>query len=264
MTILRLCIDYTVPSPKIQRWIVLPDPHIPVHDTKAVAAIESLMKDYRFDGWICLGDLMDFNCISSHNLNNLRAVEGQRIQSDYKIAAKFLDSQATILRKKTPAAKMILLEGNHGQRILRYIDAHPQLEGMIEIPNALELERRKIEWVPCWSKGDIYKVGKASFGHGRYISDGHAKKHVTVYGTSFFYGHTHSVDSYSLTRHGSQTPIGQSLGHLCLPQAYMQGTPDKWQTAFAVFDFLPSGEFQHQFIRINNHQFVYNNKIYGG
>jgi hypothetical protein len=64
---------------------------------------------------------------------------------------------------------MVLIEGNHDQRILRYIDAHPATEGMLEVPIALELDRRGIDWIPFWSKGDVYKIDKATFGHGRYI-----------------------------------------------------------------------------------------------
>jgi hypothetical protein len=43
---------------------------------------------------------------------------------------------------------------------------------------------------------------------------------------------------------------------------YMQGAPDKWQQAFAVFEFMPDGEYGYSVIRINNHRFVYGGKIY--
>jgi predicted phosphodiesterase len=249
---------------KLRRVIVLPDPHIPVHDTRSIGAVEDMMSDHRFDGWICLGDLLDFNCISSHNINNLRAVEGQRIQADYKVAAEFLDRQAAILRKNNKNCRIILLEGNHDFRIIRYIDAHPQLEGLIEVPLALRLKGRGIAWVPYWSEGEVYKVGKATFIHGRYCNDHHAKKHLQGYGTSIFYGHTHDVQAYSLPRHGPETPIAQSLGRLCLPQQYMQGRPDRWQQAVAIFEFMPNGEFQYQVLRINDHTFSYNGKVYRG
>jgi predicted phosphodiesterase len=248
-------------SKQLSRWLVIPDTHIPFHDKKSLTAIEKLMADYKFDGWLHLGDLMDFNSISSHNLNNLRAVEGQRILSDYKIAAEFLDRQQGIVRKNNPHAKFVVIEGNHDQRILRYIDAHPQLEGLIEVPINLDFKRRGIEWIPYWSEGKIFKIGKAVFIHGRYCTDLHAKKHVMRYGADTFYAHVHDVQSYSLEQYG-QTLIGQSLGCLCLPQAYMRGAPDRWQQAVAIFEFLPDGNFQYQVLRIVNHKFSYNNRIY--
>ena len=119
---------------KIRRWIVLPDIHLPYHDRDSLAAVEKMMGDYKFDGWLCLGDLMDFNVISNHNLNNLRVVEGQRIMSDYRIVNEFLDRHQAIIRKNNPKAQFVLIEGNHDQRILRYIDANPAVEGMLEVP----------------------------------------------------------------------------------------------------------------------------------
>jgi hypothetical protein len=44
----------------------------------------------------------------------------------------------------------------------------------------------------------------------------------------------------------------------------MQGRPDKWQTAFAVFDFMPDGNFQYQVIRIHDHKFSYGGRLYMG
>jgi hypothetical protein len=44
----------------------------------------------------------------------------------------------------------------------------------------------------------------------------------------------------------------------------MQGRPDRWQQAVAVFEFMPDGEFQYQVLRINEHKFVHNGKEYEG
>jgi hypothetical protein len=242
--------------PKIQRYIVLPDIHCPYEDKKSLAAVESLMGDYFFDGYIQIGDLLDLDCISSHNIGNLRGVENKRIFDDYKVAVALLDRHQSIIRKRNKNARFVVLEGNHEYRLTRFIDANPSLAGLIEIPFALDFERRKIEWIPYWSTGEVLQIGKAMFGHGKYINDGHAKKHVMRYGSDFFYGPTHDIQSYSLEQYG-KTLIGQSLGCLCLPQQYMHGAPDKWSQAFAVFEFLPSGFFDYRVVRIHDHKFVY-------
>jgi hypothetical protein len=49
-----------------------------------------------------------------------------------------------------------------------------------------------------------------------------------------------------------------------LPQEYQRGAPDKWQQAFAVFEFLDDGSFNYHVVRINNHRFAYNGKVYAG
>ncbi len=235
----------------IKRWIVLPDIHIPLEDKRSLLAVEKMMADFRFDGWLQLGDFMDFDCISSHNKNNLRAVEGKRLMLDYEHAAKFLDRHQAIIRANNKNAEFVILEGNHSFRVERYIDANPALEGMVEVPTALEFDRRRIKWVPYWSKGTTFKIGKATFIHGRYGGEHHAKKHVNKFGCNIFYGHIHDVQTYSAEMLGQEnTMVGQSLGCLCLPQKYMRGAPDKWQQAFAVFEFFPDGFFSYTVIRI--------------
>jgi hypothetical protein len=44
----------------------------------------------------------------------------------------------------------------------------------------------------------------------------------------------------------------------------MRGAPDKWQQAFAVFEFLPDGNFTYNVVRIFKHRFIYNGKVYEG
>ncbi len=248
---------------KLKRVIVLPDIHAPYEDKLSLAAVEKLMADLRIDQYIQLGDFMDFDCISSHNKNNLRAVEGKRLMKDYESAAKILDRHQAIIRKNNRDAEFVIIEGNHDQRIERYIDANPALEGMVEVPTALEFGRRKIKWVPFWSKGSIHTVGKANFIHGKYGGEHHAKKHVSKYGCNIFYGHIHDVQTYSAELLGmDNTLVGQSLGCLCLSPQWMQGSPDKWQQAFAIFEFLPDGHFTYNVVRIFKHRFIYNGKVY--
>src|SRR6516164_5195570 len=99
---------------KIERWIVLPDLHVPEHDTESLNAVNQFMGEHEWDGLIYLGDVLDMNCISSHNENNLRAVEGQRLLEDYRIAdEEIIKPHENIIRKSNPTARIAWLEGNH-------------------------------------------------------------------------------------------------------------------------------------------------------
>lgn len=252
---------------QIKRVLVLPDTqiyesngHVDGLDLETWEAVKKLIRDYKWSECVQIGDFMDFNCISSHNIDNLRAVEGQRIQKDYWAGNKILDE----LQEALGRAKLTIIEGNHEHRMERMIDKLPVLEGSVEIEQGLRFEKRKINYVKGWSKGSIYRIGKASFFHGMYTNDHHAKKTVTQYGTNIFYGHTHDVQSYSQVLRGKdKTIIGQSLGCLCkydLP--YMRGRPSKWQQAVTVFEFFPDGFFTYQVIGIYKHRFLYNGKVY--
>jgi hypothetical protein len=225
-------------------------------------AVETYMGEHPWDEVVYLGDLMDWDFISKHNIDNPRSKEKRRIHDEYLYASEFLDRH----QRLAPKAKFTLIEGNHDYRIEAYIDKHPEEEGTLEVQTGLQLIKRKIKWVRYWSKGELHKIGHAIFIHGRYTTQYHARKHVDAYGTNVFYGHTHDVQYISKELLGdNKTIAGQSLGCLCrYDQSYMQGKPNKWQQAFGVFEFFPDGFFQYNVIRIFKHRFRADGKTYEG
>lgn len=237
----------------MKRVLVIPDLQLPYEDKKSLNAVEQYMGDHEWDEVIQIGDFMDFDIISSHNKENLRAISGKTIDKDYEYGNAVLDRW----QKLAPKAKFTIIEGNHEFRMERYIDANPVLEGKMEVPGGLNLNRRGIKWIPYWSKGDVYRVGKASFIHGTYVNQYHAKKHLEAYDTSVFYGHVHSVQSFSKVQKKGKPMIAQSLGCLCeLNQGYMRGRPSNWVHAFAVFYIQDNGNFNHFVVQVVDHKFV--------
>lgn len=246
---------------KTKSVLVIPDLQIPYHDPKSLEAVHKLMKDYKWDEVVCIGDFLDFDSISSHNKDNLREISGKTVFKDYGVGNRILDKW----QKLCPRAKFTLIEGNHEYRVERYIDANPQMEGMIEVPIGLKLKERGFNWVPFWSQGKTYDIGKATFIHGRATTQFHTKHMAYRYGRNVFYGHTHDIQQYSVEQDGKDNVfVGQSLGCLCLPQRYMRGQPTKWQQAISVFHFFEDGLFNYEVVRIFKNRFFYNGKVYGG
>lgn len=248
----------------IEHGIVLPDLHVPYEDARTLEAVYKYIQDVKPSWVVQLGDFMDFDCISSHNTGKLRIIEGKRIDKDYKHGNTLLDN----LRCAARSARNTILEGNHDERVQRYIDQHPETEGMLEVPLGLDLASRDIEWVPFWSnKRAIKRIGHAAFIHGLYCNDHHAKRHVQDFGESIFYGHTHDFQCYSKVMQGdNKTYVGQSLGCLCkYEQQYLQGRPTKWQQGFAHFVMRDKGFYTYYPIMIFEHKFVgANGKEYKG
>ena len=149
----------------IETWIILPDIHASVdgcHDANALACVEEFMASRKWDGYLNLGDLFDFGIISSHNKDNLRAVEGGRILEKYRVADAILTKHENIIRGNNPEARMVLLEGNHCFRIEHLIDANPAIEGSLEVEKVLDLNKRRIEWIRSWSKGELFALGNCA------------------------------------------------------------------------------------------------------
>lgn len=242
----------------VRSMIVLPDMQTPYHDPKALAVVEKYMANHKWDIYLNLGDFMDFDCISDFNKNKPRLVEGKRLYRDYDIANEVLDRHQAIIRKKNPKARFVLLEGNHEERMVRYLDSFPQLEGLFEVPIGLRLEERGFEWIESWSAGKVFTVGHANFIHGQYINRYHASKMVDTYSEPIFYGHTHDMMCFpKLLKAQGKIIVGQSLGCLCeYNQSYMKGKPSNWQQGFGVFYFLPNGNFTYYTPRIIDHQFI--------
>ena len=246
--------------------MVIPDVHVPFQDDRSLNALEGYMADNRFDEVIYIGDLLDFGQISKFNQGSPKE-ESHKLSDDYKIAGKILDRHISLIRKNNRKAKFTLLEGNHEERIERWIAKNPQVEDMIEVSVGLKLGERGINWVRSWSKGELYKIGKAYFIHGLYTNQYHSQKMVNNFGVNIYYGHTHDHQSFSKVLKGKDKTIeGMSLGCICeYEQNWMQGKPNNWQQGFGVFHFdKDTGHYNMSFVRIFNHSFISpEGKFYG-
>ena len=86
------------------------------------------MADNRFDEVIYIGDLLDFNQIAKFTKGQ-PIQESRNLNEDYKIAGKILDRHISIIKKNNKRAKFTLLEGNHEERIERWVNQNPQAKG---------------------------------------------------------------------------------------------------------------------------------------
>lgn len=246
----------------IKRVLVLPDAHTPNHDVKTHQVVLKFMRDVEFHECVDLGDFMDFEEISKFSMNMLRTLEGKRLLRNYDIANRVLDERLEALGKK---CKYVLLEGNHDYRMTVLIDKAPQFEGMLEVETNLHLAERKITWVPSWSKNEMYQVGKLHFMHGDFIGKYHASRMVDTYDVNLVYGHTHDHQVYEKSTKGIKTPkVAMSLGYLADPNklTYTRNRPNNWSQMIGVAEIREDGNFNMTPIRIINHQFSYNGKVY--
>lgn len=216
------------------------------------------MAAHTWDGLLYIGDFLDCVSVSGHDEFNLKDREGRRLKDEFDIANEILDRHQWLIWENNPYAQFVFLEGNHEERVARYINKNPELAGLIDVPICLRLKERGFQWVEAWTKSEDFKIGKATFTHGRKTGQYHAKQMVTDYGRSIFYGHTHDMMCIPIAHKGKdEIMVGQSIGCLCeyeLP--YMKGRASRWQQGFMVLYVLPDGRFTYYTPRIFEHEFV--------
>lgn len=241
--------------------LVLPDMHGKYVDTRAMKAICSYARTRDWDSVVQLGDLCDFDAVSHWNKGKIRKQMGKVVKDEYDFVNCQLDNLACATKK----APLTVLQGNHDYWIEMYLDAQPELVGLLEMEECLFFKDRGINFVKFWEFGTQHTIGHAHFIHGHYVTKYHARRHAEVYGTNIFYGHTHDIQSYSYERQGDNaTYVGQSLGTLSqYNMVYTRGKPNKWQQAFAIFYVMPDGYFWYNVVRIFDGGFVVEGKYYG-
>lgn len=244
---------------RAKRYFVSGDAHVLLKDNKVGgvdlltnnAVVSFLEEEGPFDGYVNLGDAFDMNVISSHNLGNLRAVRGESVGGQYRAGNAYLTQHWKAAGKPT----FHLIEGNHENRVERYINANPELEGLVDldknIPSFVKLTK-------FWTDHELLNIGKATFIHGINTGARQVSQALRDYGTNVFMGHTHRRELMSLRYYGpDSTKVAESLPCLCeYGQPYLKGRPTQWQQGFAVFYFYPNGNFNYYVTSIFDHAFI--------
>lgn len=168
----------------LQRLLLVPDTHAPYHDKRAWALMIRAATDFKPDLLVCIGDFIDCYSVSSHSKSPTRA---RRLPEEIASALALLDQLDGL-----EASRKIYVEGNHEDRLRRYInDEAPELFGLIDIPRLLRLPSRGWEFVRY---RDDVRIGKVYFTHdvgtsGRYAT----YKALDTYQHSVVIGHLHRI-----------------------------------------------------------------------
>lgn len=137
-----------------KRILVIPDSQIrPGDNTEFLSFIGQYAVDMRPDIIVHLGDFADMPSLSSHDKAGSKSMEGMRYKLDISTAKDAMitllqpikDEQARLKRNKDKQWKprMVMLLGNHENRINRAIHNDPKLEGLISVE---DLEYAKFGW----------------------------------------------------------------------------------------------------------------------
>lgn len=137
-----------------KRILVIPDSQIrPDDNTEFLSFIGQYAVDMQPDIIVHLGDFADMPSLSSHDKAGSKSMEGMRYKADINAAKdaminllkpiKDLQKKQKDQKQKIWKPRMVMLLGNHENRINRAIQNDPKLEGLISVE---DLEYAKFGW----------------------------------------------------------------------------------------------------------------------
>jgi len=209
--------------------MIVGDLHTPFQDKKTLTAIEHFWDEFQPDLEIYNGDIGDFYSISTFDKNPSRLFD---FQKELDAVRAWLNHRA----EKNPGARRILDDGNHEDRMRRWLwKKGPELSSLrsLDLDALLGLDELQMERLAYNSVIDLlgYRIQ-----HGNKTSKSNAYPvNVSRYmavgtGSSGLCGHTHRFSQYAWTdSRGSHSYIESG----CLCRFDMEYSPfPNWQQAF--------------------------------
>ena len=235
----------------INRAIVIPDQHFPIHDRKAVKVVLKAIDLIKPDIFINLGDVGEWSSVSNHKYKRRKRppIEYQlpEIEKEIKAVNQQIDRFDEALEKVGCKEKHILA-GNHDEWLDAFVEENPYLD-QYTFRNACKWD----------SRGYIYKkynevltIGKLSFIHGAYTGN-HTRTHLTRYLTNIMYGHVHDVGRLALTSlegNISAWAMGCLKDMSAEKNTWLKGRLHNWSHAFGIVHFYKNGDFQVEVVDI--------------
>lgn len=206
---------------------------------------------------IIMGDFLSMNCLSDWDKNKRRVMENQRYKLELDAGNDALDrlfAPLLALQERQRRSKhsqytpiIVYLEGNHENRVDRYLDVEPVMEGQIGIYKDLYLEDRGIEYIKY---KDHYEINGVLFTHipiqanGKAIGNPNvAQKALKLYNGSIVFAHTHTLDTAGEHRHGA-AHLNQALCAGCFFEhvdEYAKGSrTDYWRGVIELNIYGPN------------------------
>jgi predicted phosphodiesterase len=253
--------------PKLETWVVLHDIHYPKTDWSTFEAILEFINANKVHGCILGGDELDNEEISHHTKNKPL----YRERASFKRNTEGFDKRILQpLERALGRANKVWIVGNHDRFEHDLIEEQPELEGIIERPEALQLEKRGWEVIPL---GHAYKLGELNVIHGEILTGiGNqtgafpARKAVELYGANVLAGHTHAPQSFAKI-----SPVEAKKKYMAwiapivgdVNPSYLRNRPTAWLNGFTIVEIRDKGLFNLYPVIIVDGQFSFAGKLYG-
>ena len=240
--------------------LIVNDTQFPFADYKTLLPVGKFWNDFAPDLEIYNGDTLDFYGCSDFSKNPSRLFN---LQDEIDETHRWLAGRA----EANPDARRILIQGNHEDRLRRWLwKKGPELSSLrsLEFDSLLRLDELKMESLPYMSAVDFlgYRVEhgwKASGGDTPYPINV-SRYMATKTGSSGLCGHTHRASVYCWTN-ASGTHSYTENGCLCSMESMEYAANPNWQQAFSI-GTVWKGKLHTQLVQIYPDGFAVNGEWY--
>lgn len=238
-----------IPENKI---LVLSDIHFPYHCKKSIMLALRYGKQHNVDAILLNGDILDFYQLSKFTKDYRK----KDIEDELAIFRFFIDQ----LKQRFPEATIYYKEGNHEQRLGRFIMEHAQrFGGLINLENLVNFKDHGVVYL----KDNIgVKVGKLSIIHGHEIRAGMgvvniARTYYMKAQSNILFGHWHQNQEYITKNLDGHIQGAWAQGCLCrLDSEYTYGI-NQWVNGFSIVERMNSqGDFRVTLKKIINEEII--------
>jgi hypothetical protein len=238
--------------------------HIPAHDERAYNLMLDVASDLpRIDEVVVLGDYADFYGVSSWDKS---PEVGTKLIDEVNEVNEKLDELDTMFKD----AKRVFLEGNHENRLTRYISARaPELFKFVNTESLFRLKERGWHYVPYGPK-QLHRIcnSKLYCRHAPIGGNMHAAHNSVVKaGCSLIMGDNHRIQESQVVTINGDNHRGITTGWLGDPNNPVMGyvkNHHQWAHGFSVVTIMPDGTFFNSLIHIVDYKCYFNGTVYEG
>jgi hypothetical protein len=242
------------------------DTHFPFQDDVALAIVGQIAQHLQPDVVVHMGDLLDCYRLSRFDKDPTRM---ETVQDEIDLARAHLVQ----MRRHCPNATMILLEGNHLDRLRRVLWSLPGEAAFLHTltafkqtmtwPSLLGLADLGITFVPYGQESRHEFLPHFTVKHGdvaRKFSAMSAKAEMDRYNRSGASGHTHRLGMF-MHRDYNGNHVWLETGCTCNTRPEYCADPD-WQSGCVVMCFdRETGAFQSEIVYIHNGLAVWRGQV---
>lgn len=244
----------------LKKALIIPDCHIPFHNKKAYELMLKVAKDFKPDEIVILGDFADFFAVNSHGKNPKLHL--------YSLLSREVDEvkkELSRLDRLFPRARKIFIEGNHEDRLTRFIaNKAYELFGTLQLLDLLELRSRpRWTFIP-YQPRQLYKILGSKLNARHKPFGPNARTSATKGMCNLIFGHTHQIQEWQVVSADGSAYRAMSCGWLGdhAKQAFSYVDHCQWQHGFGLVYVQPNGNFHFQTVHIINYKCVFNGKLY--